>query len=63
MIDCREWKQVEMLNAKDVATILNIPVSRAYTIIREMNKDLKAHGKLVLRGRVNRAYFESKVLP
>lgn len=63
MINGKEWKQVQMLDAKDVAMILNIPASRTYTIIREMNKELKAHNKLVLRGRVNRAYFESKVLP
>lgn len=50
-----------MLTANDVADLLDIKVSRAYAIIREMNKELKAKNKLVLRGRVNRKYFESKI--
>ncbi len=58
-----EWKEAEMLTAQDVAAILGIPVSRGYTIIRDMNKELKAKGKLILRGRINRTYFEQKVLP
>ncbi|WP_303052026.1 DNA-binding protein [uncultured Dialister sp.] len=58
-----EWKNAEMLNAKDVAEILNVPVSRGYTIIRQLNRELKAKGKLVLRGRINRAFFESKIMP
>lgn len=58
-----EWKNAEMLNAKDVAEILNVPVSRGYTIIRQLNRELKAKGKLVLRGRINCAFFESKIMP
>ncbi len=58
-----EWKEAEMLTAADVASILNVPVSRGYTIIRAMNAELKSKGKLILRGRINRTYFEQKVLP
>ncbi len=58
-----EWKEAEMLTAKDVACILKVPVSRGYTIIREMNAELKGKGKLILRGRINRTYFEQKILP
>lgn len=35
--------------------------SRAYSIIRQMNTELAAMGKLVIRGRVNRRYFEQKI--
>lgn len=34
-MNLEENKQVEMLTSEDVATILNIPKSRAYTIIRK----------------------------
>lgn len=62
-MDKKEWKQAEMLTAKDVAEILDVPVSRGYTIIRTMNKELKDKGKLIIRGRINRIYFEQKILP
>jgi hypothetical protein len=50
-----------MLTAEDVAEILQVKPSRAYTIIRQMNTELAAMGKLVIRGRVNRRYFEQKI--
>lgn len=50
-----------MLTADDVAELLDVKRSRAYSIIRQLNAELKAQGKLVLRGRVNRQYFESKI--
>lgn len=62
-MNLEEYKQVEMLTAENVATILNIPKSRAYTIIREMNAELKKKGKLILRGRINRTYFMEKIIP
>lgn len=56
-------EKAEMLNAQEVAEILNVPVSRGYSVIRMLNKELKARGKLVLRGRVNKTYFYSKIMP
>ena len=50
-----------MLTAEDVAEILQVKPSRAYSIIRQMNTELAAMGKLVIRGRVNRRYFEPKL--
>ncbi|WP_278967428.1 DNA-binding protein [Megasphaera elsdenii] len=50
-----------MLTADDVAKILDIKVSRAYAIIRQLNAELAANGKLVLRGRVNREYLLKKI--
>ena len=52
-----------MLTADDVAELLEIKRSRAYAIIRQLNPELKAQGKLVLRGRVNRQYFLEKLSP
>ena len=56
-----ETNEKLMLTAEDVAEILQVKPSRAYTIIRQMNTDLAAMGKLVIRGRVNRRYFEQKI--
>lgn len=56
-----ETNEKIMLTAVDVANILQIKQSRAYSIIRQMNAELAAQGKLVLRGRVNRRYFEQKI--
>ena len=50
-------EQKLMLTAADVAQLLDVKRSRAYSIIRKMNAELKAQSKLVLRGRVNRQYF------
>lgn len=50
-----------MLTADDVAKILDIKVSRAYAVIRQLNAELAANGKLVLRGRVNREYLLKKI--
>ena len=52
-----------MLTADDVAELLEIKRSRAYAIIRQLNAELKAQGKLVLRGRVSRQYFLEKLSP
>ena len=56
-----ETNEKLMLTAEDVAEILQVKPSRAYTIIRQMNTELAAMGKLVIRGRVNRHYFEQKI--
>ena len=50
-----------MLTVDDVAEILGIKRSRAYTVIREMNSELAAKGKLTIRGRINKKFFESKI--
>ena len=54
-------EQKLMLTAADVAQLLDVKQSRAYSIIRKMNAELKEQEKLVLRGRVNRQYFFSKI--
>lgn len=60
-IDFMENNEKIMLTAAEVAEILQIKESRAYSIIRQMNAELAAKEKLVLRGRVNRRYFEQKI--
>lgn len=59
--DFMETNEKLMLTAEDVAKILQVKESCAYRIIRQMNTELAAMGKLVIRGRVNRRYFEQKI--
>lgn len=50
-----------MLNAAEVSRLLGVKMGMAYKIIRECNEELKAMGKLVIRGRVNKKYLERKL--
>ena len=50
-----------MINADEIAATLLVSKQQAYKLIREWNKELKANGKLTLRGRVNREYFKQKI--
>ena len=50
-----------LLTAADVSRLLGVKLDMAYKIIRECNAELKAMGKLVIRGRVNKKYLERKL--
>ena len=54
-------QQRYMMNAGEVAAALGCKVGMAYKLIRQWNEELKAMGKLTIRGKVNRKYFESKL--
>lgn len=51
----------KFLTAPDVADILGCSVSKAYMVIKELNTELKAQGKIVIAGKVSKRYFETKV--
>lgn len=48
------------LNAKDVAGIMDVSVSKAYQVIRTLNKELKEQGYLVVDGKVSKRFFNEK---
>ena len=50
------------LTVDDVATMLNVKRGKAYEIIRILNKQLEKEGKITIRGRVNRKYFEKQMI-
>ena len=50
----------ETLDVKDVCELLHIKKSTAYEMIKKLNDELKAQGKITMKGRVSRLYFESK---
>lgn len=50
------------MSAKDVATTLDVSMSKAYQIIRNLNDELKEDGYITVSGKISRKYFESKVM-
>jgi len=50
-----------MMDAPEVAAALGCKIGLAYKLIRKWNAELEAMGKLTIRGKVNRKYFESKM--
>jgi DNA-binding IclR family transcriptional regulator len=48
------------LRAADVAEILDISKSKAYSIIKTLNAELKENGFIVVAGRVPRKYFDER---
>lgn len=50
-----------MYTADDVAAMLQVSKSKAYQVIASLNKELKDLGKLTVRGKINKRYFEKKV--
>ena len=49
------------LSAKEVAAAIPCSMALAYKIIREMNAKLAKQGKLVIRGKINRRFFEKEM--
>lgn len=49
------------LTAPEVAIIMGISKRTAYRFIRNLNKDLKEKGKIILPGKINKKYFEEKI--
>lgn len=48
-------------SAKDVAELLQISQSKAYTIIRELNLELLEKGYIVIKGKIPIAFFNEKI--
>lgn len=49
------------MRAPEVAALLDISVSKAYKIMQELNKELKAKGKITVSGRVSRRYIMERL--
>ena len=47
-------------NAKELGEVLGVSDSKAYQLIRKMNEELEHKGFLICRGRVPRAYVETR---
>lgn len=47
-------------NVHDVKEILGISESKAYQIIRQLNKELSEQGYITIAGKIPRVYFEER---
>lgn len=45
------------MKVEEVAEVLEVSVPYAYKLIRQLNKELKDRGCMVIAGRVDRQYF------
>ena len=50
-----------LMSVEEVMQAAGVGKNTAYQIIKQLNAELEAMGKLTFRGRVNRRYFEEKV--
>lgn len=48
----------QYVDVKEVTEALGISEGKAYQIIRQLNKQLKAEGYITIAGRCSRKYFE-----
>ncbi|MBR6511619.1 MAG: DNA-binding protein [Phascolarctobacterium sp.] len=46
-----------LIGADEVAAILGVKISTAYKVIRTLNSQLEARGKVTVRGKINRRYL------
>ena len=54
-------QETYFMDAGEVAKLLNVKTCMAYKIIRDCNTELKAAGKLVIRGKVLKKYLLKKL--
>lgn len=47
----------KFMKVEEVAAFLDVSISRAYKIMRQLNKELEAKGKITTSGRVSRKYL------
>lgn len=52
-----------LIGAQEVAAILGVKIGCAYKVIRQLNAQLEAQGKITIRGRINRSFLLNMVNP
>ena len=64
-----EMKEVEKMKpvkrryytAEEVAEMMGVCTSTGYRVIRKLNEELQSQGYLTVAGKVDQAYFDSKM--
>ena len=57
----RQRVERQFIGAKEVAEILGVSESKAYSVIRDLNKELKERGFITVAGKVSRVFFQERV--
>ncbi len=52
--------KAQFITASEVAEIMGISRSKAYQIVRDLNKELKAMGYITIAGKCPTEYFKQK---
>jgi sugar-specific transcriptional regulator TrmB len=52
--------RAQFITAEEVAEVMGVGRSKAYEIVRDMNKELKEMGYLTVRGKCPIRYFQQK---
>lgn len=55
-----QQEQSNFLKANDVMKILGVAQTKAYKIIKQLNKELEEKGYITLSGKVSKKYFFEK---
>lgn len=50
----------QIMNVRDVMAVLEVSESKAYGIIRQLNRELAEKHYIVIPGKISRAYFEER---
>lgn len=53
-------KNSNFYNAAQIAEMLEISRSQAYSVIRELNEELRSKGYMFIRGRISKRYFNQR---
>lgn len=56
----RQRVERQFIGAKEVAEILGVSESKAYSVIRDLNKELKERGYITVQGKVSRVFFQER---
>lgn len=56
----RQKLERQFIGAKEVAETLGVSESKAYSVIRGLNKELKEKGFITVQGRVSRVFFQER---
>ncbi len=50
-------EEKRFMNAEEVSDVLGVSMSKAYKVIRQLNKEMQAKGFYTISGRVSTKYF------
>lgn len=53
-------REMRMIRAEEVAERLGISRTSAYSVIKELNRELAEKGLMTISGRVSKDYFETR---
>lgn len=56
----RKKLERQFIGAKEVAEILGVSEGKAYSVIRDLNKELKERGFITIQGKVSRVFFQER---